>query len=169
MSKNTSFHPESLLGKALLRWWIGLEDDRGARAELRRAHDLTAVALTGAYQRFYQQMLNVGWSDEGDSFINERLAAIAGLLAHIKHHDEDQLKIAKIMSEGERPPFSELRFCRLLESPTFDDVFIGLRRALPIINGRANIHQLANDLLFWGDKVKKEWAYTYQWPVKSQT
>lgn len=165
MTDKLSFHPESALGHTLLRWWKGLENNKGDRAELRRAHDLTAVALTGAYQRFYRQMIIAGWPEDAEPWKNERLAAIAGLLAQVKI--EDARMLPQIMSEGERPPFSELRFRRLLESPTVDDVFISLRRTLPIIGHHANIHQLANALLFWGDKVKKEWAYSYNWPAKS--
>lgn len=166
MSDKLSFHPESAPGHALLRWWKGLENDKGARAELRRAHDLTAVALTGAYQRFYRQMLAAGWPEKAEPWQNERLAAIAALLAHVKTEDGRSLPLA--MSEGERPAFSELRFRRLLESPTVDDLFVSLRRALPMIGYQANIHQLANAILFWGDKVKKEWAYAYRWPAKAQ-
>lgn len=167
MNDKISFHPETALGSSLLRWWKSLENDKGARAELRRAHDLTAVALTGAYQRFYRQMIFAGWPENAEPWKNERLAAIAGLLAHVK--TEDTRKLPEIMSEGERPPFSELRFRRLLEAPTPDDVFVSLRRALPIIGHQANICELANALFFWGDKVKKEWAYSYRWPAKSQS
>lgn len=166
MSEKVSFHPEAALGHLLLRWWQGLENDKGGRAELRRAHDLTAVALTAAYQRFYRQALNAGWPEDAASWQNERLAAIVGLLAHVKSNDGR--KLAEIMSEGERPAFSVLRFRRLLEAPTLDDVFLSLRRALPIIGHQANVHQIANDLLYWGDKTKKEWAYTYRWPAKTQ-
>lgn len=166
MSEKFSFHPEAALGHLLLRWWQGLENDKGARAELRRAHDLTAVALTAAYQQFYRQALNAGWPEDAAPWQNERLAAIVGLLAHVKSNDGR--KLAEIMSEGERPAFSVLRFRRLLEAPTLDDVFLSLRRALPIIGHQANVHQIANDLLHWGDKTKKEWAYAYRWPAKTQ-
>lgn len=165
MSEKVSFHPEAALGHLLLRWWQGLESDKGGRAELRRAHDLTAVALTSAYQRFYRQALNSGWPEDAAPWQNERLAAIVALLAHVKSNDGR--KLAEIMSEGERPPFSVLRFRRLLEAPTLDDVFLSLRRALPIIGHQANVHQIANDLLHWGDKTKKEWAYAYRWPAKT--
>lgn len=165
MSEKISFHPEAALGHLLLRWWQGLENDKGARAELRRAHDLTAVALTTAYQRFYRQALNSGWPEYAAPWQNERLSAIVGLLAHVKSNDGR--KLADIMSEGERPAFSVLRFRRLLEAPTLDDMFLSLRRALPIIGHQANVHQIANDVLHWGDKIKKEWAYAYRWPAKT--
>jgi len=157
-----SLKPETALGSTLLRWWQGLESDRGARAELRRAHDLTAVALTGSFQRFYRLIVNAGWP-EGES---ERLAALAGLLAHVKVQADKPL--TQTMSEGEKPPVSELRFRRLLESPTMDDLFIGLRRVLPLMGHSANIYDLAHSVLFWGDAVKKRWAYNYNWPAKAQ-
>ena len=170
MSDTISFRPETALGQALLRWWQGLDNHRGSRAELRRAHDLTAIALTGAYQHLYRTLLAFGWPEEDkpeNNWRNERLAAIAGLLAQVKGLDDRSLPVA--MSEGERPPFSELRFRRLLESPSIDEVFTGLRRALPLISYQANVLALANDVLYWfsGDSVKKRWAYTYRWPAKS--
>lgn len=168
MSDKISFRQETALGQALLRWWQGLENDRGDRAELRRAHDLTAIALTGAYQHLYRTLLTCGWPEEDkpeNNRRNERLAAIAGLLARVKSPDDRSLPVA--MSEGERPPLSELRFRRLLDSPSLDEVFSGLRRALPLIESKANVLELANDVLYWGDGVKKRWAYTYRWPAKS--
>ncbi len=170
MNDKISFHPESALGMALLRWWEGLDNNRGSRAELRRAHDLTAITLTGAYQHLYRTLLTFKWPEEDkpeNNWRNERLAAIAGLLAHVKKLDERSLPV--IMSEGERPPFSELRFRRLLDSDSssMGEVFIGLRRALPLVGYQANVLELANDVLFWGDGVKKRWAYTYRWPTKS--
>ena len=168
MSDNISFRPESALGMALLRWWEGLDKNRGSRAELRRAHDLTAIALTGAYQHLYRALLPFGWPEEDkpeNNGRNERLSAIAGLLVHVKMQGERSLPVT--MSDGERPPFSELRFRRLLESSSLDEVFIGLRRALPLVAYQANVPELANDVLFWGDSVKKRWAYTYRWPAKS--
>ena len=168
MNDKISFHPKSALGMALLRWWEGLDNNRGSRAELRRAHDLTALSLTGAYQHLYRTLLTFGWPEEDkpeNNWRNERLAAIAGLLAHVKVQDERSLPV--LMSEGERPPFSELRFRRLLDSSSLDEVFIGLRRALPLVAYHANVLKLANDVLFWGDDVKKSWAYTYRWPAKS--
>jgi len=168
VSDKISFRPETALGQALLRWWQGLDNNRGDRAELRRAHDLTAIALTSAYQHLYRILMSYGWPEEDkpeNKWRNERLAAIAGLLAHVKSLNERSLPV--IMSEGERPPFSELRFRRLLESSSIDEVFSSVRRALPLVAYQADVLELANDVLFWGDDVKKRWAYTYRWPAKS--
>jgi CRISPR system Cascade subunit CasB len=167
MRDNISFRSETALGKALLRWWEGLKEYRGSRAELRHAHDLTAIVLTGAYQHLYRTLLAFGWPEEDkpeNNWRNERLAAIAGLLARVKEDDSRKLPVA--MSEDERPAVSELRFRRLLESPSTDELFTGLRRALPLLGHKANVLNLANDVLFWGDAVKKRWSYTYRWPAK---
>ena len=66
----------------------------------------------------------------------------------------------------DRPAVSPLRFQRLLESPDLDALFSGLRRVLPLMQQPISIVALANDLLFWGDRVKKTWAYDYEWPTK---
>lgn len=164
------FNKETGIGKVLLNWWEGLEDDRASRAVLRRASSITAVSLTPPYQRLYQRLLIVGWPDKAAPYQNDHLAAVAGLLAHIKQNDGRAL--AKAMSQKEpgqdRPPVSELRFMRLLESPDLDALFSGLRRALPLAQHSVDVLALANDVVHWGDAVKKRWAYSYEWPEKSK-
>src|SRR5690606_11351005 len=116
---SNEFQNNPRLAAALRGWWSGLDDDRAARAELRRAHDITAVSLTPAYQRAYRRLREAGWDVEGVSPLNDRLAAVIGLLAHVKA-DGDQSP-AQAMSRDDsgegRPPVSPLRFQRLLEAP----------------------------------------------------
>jgi CRISPR system Cascade subunit CasB len=164
------FNKETGIGKVLLDWWEGLEDDRASRAILRRAASVTAVAMTPPYQRLYRRLCGAGWGSQTKSYHNDRLAAVVGLLAHVKQNDDRAP--AKSMSQrdagGDRPCVSELRFRRLLESPDLDALFIGLRRVLPLMNHGINVLALANDIVFWGDDVKKRWAYSYDWPEKSK-
>jgi len=164
------FNKETAIGKVLFDWWETLDDDRASRAVLRRASTITAVSLTPPYQRLYQHLRGAGWADEARPYHNDRLAAAVGLLSHVKQNDERAL--AKGMSQrdgiGDRPCVSELRFRRLLESPDLDSLFIGLRRVLPLMNHGVNVLGLANDLVHWGDDVKKRWAYSYEWPEKSK-
>lgn len=169
MSEKISFKPDSALGGTIRRWWDWLNENKGARAELRRAPNLTAVALTSAFQRLYQWQLASGFPEPKKPEISvqtERLAAIAGLLAHVKEAVDESLPL--LMSEGDRPPVSELRFRRLLDSPSIDDLFVGLRRALPLIDHKADLYDLAESVFNWGDNVKKKWAYNYRWPAKVQ-
>ncbi len=164
---NRDFQKNPRLHAALHDWWAGLKDERGDRAQLRRAHDITAIILSPAYQRAHRRLCAAGWEVEGNSPLNDRLAAVIGLLAHVKT-DGDQSP-AQAMSKddggGDRPPVSPLRFQRLLEAPDLDALFSGLRRALPLIEHQISITALANDVLFWGDGVKKAWAYDYEWPA----
>ncbi len=164
------FNNASGIGKVLLGWWEGLEEDRASRAILRRASSVTAVSLSPPYQRLYRRLRSAGWADEGKPYHNDRLAAVVGLLAHVKQNDERVL--AKSMSQrdagGDRPCVSELRFRRLLESPDLDALFTGLRRVLPLMNHGVNVLALANDVVHWGDAVRKNWAYQYDWPEKTK-
>lgn len=164
---NNDFQRNPRLHAALHDWWTGLKDERGDRAQLRRAHDITAIILTPAYQRVYRRLRAAGWSVDGNSPLNDRLAATIGLLARVEHHgDAPPAKAMSARKPGDdRPAVSPLRFQRLLESPDLDALFTGLRRVLPLIQQPIGIAALANDLLFWGDRVKKTWAYDYEWPA----
>ncbi|MBI3045721.1 MAG: type I-E CRISPR-associated protein Cse2/CasB [Betaproteobacteria bacterium] len=161
-----TFEMEHGVGKLLYTWWKGLDDDRASRAILRRAADVTAVTLTAPYQRLYRRLCEAGWSDARR---NDALAAAVGLLAHVREGDDNAKSLAASMSTriegGDRPRVSKLRFMRLLESPDLEALFTGLRRALPLMNHRVDVLMLANDVVEWGDKVKKNWAYNYEWPA----
>lgn len=150
----------------LAAWWRGLDNDRAARAILRRAESITAVALTAPYQRLYRQLCQAGWDESAPDYRKERLAAVVGLLAHISANGP--MTLPEAMSDGDKPPVSELRFQRLLESRDLDTLFSGLRRALPLIERTVNVKALAGDVFNWGDKVRKEWAYGYKWPEKAR-
>ncbi len=161
--------------KAELRaWWASLHSEKSSgqaradRAALRRAADLNAVACTPAYQRLYRRLVaardGAGWP----SFQQERLAAVVGLLAHVKTNTEASLPQAMSTTQkGESNPVSELRFRRLLESPDADALFVGLRRTLPLIQGGVSVLSLADDVFNWGQGTKKRWAYDYRWPEKT--
>ena len=162
-----TFEKEYGAGKVLHDWWKGLDGDRASRAILCRAHDITAVTLTAPYQRIYRQLCDAGWSDRRR---DDALATVIGLLAHVKEHD-DGTPLATSMGQRvdgrDRPCVSELRFRRLLDAPDVEALFGGLRRALPLMNHRIDVLELANDVVEWGDQVKKNWAYSYDWPTKS--
>lgn len=163
------FARDNAYGTMLFDWWQKLEDDRASRAILRRAPTVTAVTLSAPYQRLHRRFHAAGWNPNGIAARDDRLAAVVGLFAHITQDQPGSP--AKAMSHkvpGEdRPLVSELRFTRLLEAPDVDSLFTGLRRVLPIMGHRIDVIALANDVLHWGDKVKKDWAYAYDWPARS--
>lgn len=163
------FSRENAFGTILLEWWQKLEDDRASRAILRRAPTITAVTLSAPYQRLFHRFQAARWNPDGSASRDDRLAAIVGLLAHVTQDQPGPP--AKAMSHkapgDDRPPVSELRFTRLLESPDVDSLFASLRRVLPLMEHRIDVIALADDILFWGDDRKKRWAYAYDWPARS--
>lgn len=165
METKITFSRESHLGQELFRWWSGLAENRGDRAQLRRASRLEDVVLSPAYQRLYRLLCAHGLPADLSDSQRDRLAVIAGVLAHI--NEASGRRFPEEMRDGDDLKVSELRFRRLLESPTMDDLFVGLRRILPLINRRADPVRLANDIWFWGDTVRKQWAYAYPWPAKA--
>ena len=160
-----NFRQDQAWGNLLLRWWQGLDDDRGGRAALRRAPDITAVVMLPAYQRLHRRLLAAGWTAE--AWRDDRLAAVAGLLAHVKQNSGPALPVAMSQHDGDMRTVSPLRFTRLLESPDIDTLFAGLRRTLPLLQHQADVLALATDVVNWGDTVKKRWAYGYDWPDKA--
>ncbi len=151
-------------GKALFDWWENLDKDRASRAVLRRASSPTEIALIPAYQRLCRRLGALNWTERQQ----DQFAVVVGVLAHIKTNDARPP--AEAMSEpvkaGDQPPVSELRFMRLLDSPDPDSLFLGMRRVLPLMRS-VDVIVLANDLMHWGDAVKKKWAYSYEWPDES--
>lgn len=166
MQEKISWAAESHFGKTLHQWWQGLEEERASRAMLRRCSTLDEVSLSPAYQRFYRYMLACHWPADAALRQNDKLAAIAGLLAHVKTDDTQRLSLKMSESDGDKPLVSELRFRGLLKVDSTDDLFISLRRALPLVGHQASIHQLARDVYWWNDDTKKQWAYSYRWPIK---
>jgi len=152
------FRSDSAFGKMLKNWWEDLDDNRGDRAELRRCTGASQVVMTPSFHR----QLRI-WRPYFSSETNyeERLAQIMGLLSHIRFHRAD-ISIAKQMATGRGgdPAVSELRFRRLLQR-TRQEYYLAMIRVIKLLRGEVNIHDLAKSTYFWGDNIRKEWAYDY--------
>lgn len=161
----------------LLKWWHAMTGEnasgtaRADRAILRRAADLDAVILSPAYQRVYAELVAVHDGQPWTEQAKDRIAAIVGLAAHVKESTDQSLPeaMSRKSAPEDRNPVTELRFRRLLESPDVDALFIGLRRVLPLFKHKVNLQSLANDVFGWGDRVRKRWAYDYDWPKKARS
>jgi CRISPR system Cascade subunit CasB len=159
------FDADTPLGNALLRWWKGLDNNRGDRAELRRCEDLLQVMQTPAFQRIRRQLMGMGLEPQVSE--RDRLAAVIGLAAHVTGGDPASApSLAECFSEGEKPAVSPLRFRQLLDARTEDELFIRLRRVMPLVKDRVNLFDLANSIFYWGDGVRKRLIYDYRWPEK---
>jgi CRISPR system Cascade subunit CasB len=153
------------IGKALLEWWKDLEKDKGGRAELRRASSVFEALMCPSFQRLQRRLVAINPEMFGKGYQLDRLAMACALMAHVRTRSE--LSLPKAMSAkpkgAERNPVSELRFKRLLESPDDEALFTGLRRALPLIDRTVDLLSLVSAVLFWGNDVKRTWAYDYDW------
>jgi CRISPR system Cascade subunit CasB len=151
---SVQFNRDSSLGTHLLSWWSNLAGRPGERAELRRAATVADVVMTPAFQRACAQFAShfkgeIGWED--------RFAAIIGLLAHVREPSSQNL--AEQMA-GRPPVVSELRFRRLLQRDR-GDFYVAMIRVIRMLKYRANVIDLAKSVYYWGDSIKKEWAYAY--------
>lgn len=132
----------------VLTWWQGLEDDRGGRAELRRAHNPAEVAFLPAYHRLYGKC-------NASQINKEALAGVAGLCAHVKENREGG--IAGQMAGD----VSGLRFRKLLAIKDREDLYHTMIRVIRQLGGTVNVADLAKTVYWWNEKTKKELAYAY--------
>ena len=182
------FEPARPEGDALLEWWRDLHGHmeeaaeaagmpgapsartklpnyRGERAELRRCAELAGVVLTPAYQRLYFALRNL----EGVRHPHEeRLATVAGVLAHLKENTAlggrtfaRQLAQPRGDQPGAPPRLSELRFRRVLRTQNQAELYPMLLRLVQLLDGKADLFSLARGAYDWNDEQRKGWAYDY--------
>lgn len=162
------FSPDFLLGKELAEWWLKLKDDTASRAELRRCDSIAEVVMTPVFQRLCQRLKH---HFKNDNDWQDRLAAIVGLASHLKYDQVSSVlasgnkRVEKLVEQmaqatGDRPVVSELRFRRLLQRER-NDLYAPMIRILRMLKGQANLYGLAESVFFWGEGIKKRWAYAY--------
>jgi len=168
MSINLS--PESPLGKQIASWWRNMIKDSASRAELKRCSNSAEVMLTSTFQHLCQQLQPqikeaFGWQ--------VKLAILVGLAAHLDRHSEGRVlqvtddriqslvvPMAQDAGVGSRPLVSELRFRRLIQRQV-DDLYTPMIRVIRMLKGKANLYGLAESIFYWGDEIKKRWAFAY--------
>lgn len=164
MSPRLSFSNRSSTARVLLGWHGALaEHDRGGRAALRRAADPAAAVTLPAALRLLRALEE---HDEVGIGRSEHLAvaAVAALGARIDNHDGRgslALQMARSREGLDRPRVSAGRFRRLLESDELDDRFSQLSRIVRLLDGTANLLDLADAACSWGPRLCRRWAYDY--------
>lgn len=165
----------------LTRWWAGLDDKRGDRAQLRHAANADDVLLTPAFAHFLQAMPEVwaaGSTGKGVSLSISEMAVIAAVLARVKSEPpKADISFAKSLAlpkeAGGKAAMSELRFQQLQKSRSPEDFFTRVCRAVNLLGGKANIASLADDIAHWliefrtgpaskpEDRLAVRWASDY--------
>ncbi|PPK76584.1 CRISPR system Cascade subunit CasB [Methylobacter tundripaludum] len=150
--------------QAVHSWYVWLDDNRGDRARLRRAESPEDILLTDAFFHFLAKMPEQ-WQQSKPMLTS---ASIAGALSHVKTDKQTPSKLYNSKatdapkksasfaeqlassSEGKsKAPMSELRFQQLQKSPTTDDFYRRIIRAIGLLGGNVNIISLANDIIHW--------------------
>ncbi|MGI5862487.1 MAG: type I-E CRISPR-associated protein Cse2/CasB [Myxococcales bacterium] len=141
----------------VLAWWRAVLESPADRAALRRCATAAEVALLPAYHRLRRDL-----AAAEKSVGAERLAVICAVLSHVRVHDGGASFAQQLTAgEGDKARFSGLRFRRLLAMPSGDELLAGLVRAARILDGRANVADLARAIRFWGDNERLRWARDY--------
>ncbi len=171
-------------------WWKSLTEpvkpgqasQRGELAEIRRCKTLAEIYFATPYQHLFQRVAARGWSNR------IRIAAIAGLLAHVKEDtatvtdkqsdtkaDSAALKpsprtsipalFAEPSKPGSGPRVSELRFQRLVANETVEDLYPMLLRVIHLAGNKIPVRDLIQSIRYWGgywgDKKRLDWTFSY--------
>lgn len=134
----------------LANWWVWLDDNRGDRALLRRANNPDDVLLTPAFAHFIQKM-PARWAAGEAALPLTDAAMVAAVISRVKTPSEKSFAVALASPQegGSKAVMSELRFQQLQKSRTEEDFFRRVCRALALLNGKANIADLADSILHW--------------------
>lgn len=150
------------VGDICLSWWLGeVAADTGrsrkTRAELRRADTPLAVLGVSTVHDLNRELTNAGLHKRTDW--SDRLSLIAVALAHVKEGRGETL--ARRFGAGDPPRLSRIRFNALIGMERPRDLIRPLVRALAVVGGSADVRQLAQDLYWWGDRVRTDWCFEY--------
>jgi CRISPR system Cascade subunit CasB len=161
MSNFGQYQNDTDFWEAVTEWRKRLDNDRGQRAELRRARTPVEIICSPAYQRgFVTNMAIKGFPLNADDI--KRLAPAAGLLAHVnvfsgKSHFARQLAASNKGSQEVR----DLRFKKLMAIEDTDELYLMLMRLIRYLDGSAHVKSLVRGVFWWNENTKRDWALNY--------
>ncbi len=158
------FEKDSPSGEVLLTWWNQLQNKNGDRATLQRCNTPAETVYLPVSQILLSKIKDC--EDINFKLSFDRVCALAGILSHIKENTNQSFakQISQKKQGSEQSLISDIRFRRLLQySNIVDDDFFFQKiiRVIHHVDRKVNIGDLFYSLYFWGDKVKKQWAYEY--------
>lgn len=150
MSMLSQAHRESLL-----KWHSLINEQQGRRlrASLRRCHTLSDVWLSEGCQALAARVPSL-WNVPGREWRFCALGIVAALAAQVKTIETRQTFAAQLgQTTGNNPVMSELRFRRLNQARTHEELFRQLRRAVQLLGGAVNLPDLADGVFRWCAEV----------------
>lgn len=161
--------PTKTVGQVALGWWSrsistdnseaspgGEAEKRATAARLRRCSTLQDVLLISAVHDLKRQLQSI-------SKINaEKLATLAVALANVDQHDKRSLasRMGEPSSSGQ-VRVSAIRLQRVVRDASMADLRLQLPRLLRQVDRAANVARLAEDIIFWGERVQNRWCFDY--------
>ena len=161
-----NFKRDQSLCQELVEWHKSLQKNKGMHAHFRRAKSVDEIIFIPSFHTTCQKFHR--WFDSEKE--QKCLAAILGLISHVKEHQGGQsLAASMAMDAGERPLVSELRFKRLLQLDR-NSLYTPMVRILKHLNSKTNINicDLAESIYYWGDDQKRKWAFAYFPKIKDR-
>lgn len=140
-------------------WWHDLNDRPGDRAQLRRAGSIADAMMVSATHRLADRLR------EFDLTSMRRVALLAVLLAQAKECQTAGASLPECLGQkrGDQATFSELRFRRLLQAASEDDLLLHLRRAVRILDNRVHLPSLIEAVRFWSFDPDKRTRIITRW------
>jgi len=147
-------------------WWTGLDENRGARARLRRAKTPDEVFISPDYQRgvialLAEKGIDLSAADKA------KLALGIGVLVHAKPqsaeipaptmHFARQLAPEDPGQESVRDP----RFRKLLSITEPEPLFLMLRRLVAYLGKQVDYKSLIRGAADWTEETRRDWAKQY--------
>jgi CRISPR system Cascade subunit CasB len=135
---------------AIIKWKEDLDENRGARARLRRCREPMQVLLHSSFYQLRESLPD--WPPKQSL----ALAAIAGLIANTDKKDANISSISfpqqlgSSTTEGGPPLMSETRFRQLIKSRDWPEFYRRMRRAIKMAKSNVNILSIADFVLQFG-------------------
>lgn len=169
MKRSFSHTDHEARAKVLQGWHEALENNKGARARLRRAASPGEVIFEPAFNQLLVKLQGIQprlWL--ADLRRRRNLAAFAGLAARVREHVPYVPLARQMGTPASRkssigPAVSELRFRRLLTAASLDDRYFQISRVIQLLDHRIDLLSLADALYDWDDDpdLRQQWAYDY--------
>lgn len=151
------FAPANKSGKILVHWWSDLQDNRGARANLRRARTLSDIMFVPEYHRLYNTL-------HLDTRSRKRVALIAGVCSCVEENTKSSfvsMLAAPRNGAHSKPVLSGLCFRQLLAINEPEELHTAMVGIVGLLGKKTNICDMARTLYWWGNSTKQNLAFKY--------
>ncbi len=139
----------------IVSWRKNLEDNRGDRAQLRRASSSEEIIHSPAFYKFLNYLKSVQPDVYGvEQFkVNklQLLSIVAGLASRV--NPDSKALFAQTLGGGDRT-YSEIRFQQLIQSRDEDEFFRRMHTAIHFLKGEVSVKDLCLCISGWYKEYK---------------